>query len=78
MEVAHNLQPVPTVWNERKNIYMIQSMTCVKLICYFKGSASPTTQVERPQNGVKSHDFPGSTTEQRVEAKHIPGKSEKI
>lgn len=35
-----------------------------------------TTHVERPQNGVRSHVLPGSTVAQRVEAKHIPGKSE--
>lgn len=38
--------------------------------------SSATTQVERPQNGERSHVLPGSTVEQRVEAKHIPGKSE--
>lgn len=35
------------------------------------------TQVDRPQNGVKSHILPGSNVAQRVDAKHIPGKSEK-
>lgn len=34
-----------------------------------------TTQVDLPQNGVKSHDLPGSTVAHRVDAKHIPGKS---
>lgn len=34
-----------------------------------------TTHVDRPQNGVKSHVLPGSTVAQRVDAKHIPGKS---
>lgn len=31
--------------------------------------------MDRPQNGVKSHDLPGSTVAHRVDAKHIPGKS---
>lgn len=35
------------------------------------------TQVERPQNGVNSHVLPGSTVAHLVEAKHIPGKSNK-
>lgn len=39
------------------------------------GSSSLSIQVERPQNGVKSHVLPGSTVAQRVEAKHMPGKS---
>lgn len=34
-----------------------------------------TTHVDFPQNGVKSHDLPGSTVAHRVDAKHIPGKS---
>lgn len=34
-----------------------------------------TTQVDFPQNGVKSHDLPGSTVAHLVDAKHIPGKS---
>lgn len=34
-----------------------------------------TTHVDLPQNGVKSHDLPGSTVAHRVDAKHIPGKS---
>lgn len=36
---------------------------------------SETTQVDRPQNGARSQDLPGSIVAQRVEAKHIPGKS---
>lgn len=34
------------------------------------------THVDLPQNGVKSHDLPGSTVAHRVDAKHISGKSE--
>lgn len=41
------------------------------------GLSSETTQVERPQNGVSSQVLPGSTVAQRVEAKHMPGKSVK-
>lgn len=37
--------------------------------------SSDTTHVERPQNGAKSHDLPGSTVAHFVLAKHIPGKS---
>lgn len=37
--------------------------------------SSATMQVDLPQNGAKSHDLPGSTVAQRVDAKHIPGKS---
>lgn len=42
---------------------------------YLLGWSLATTQVERPQNGVSSHVLPGSTVAQRVEAKHMPGKS---
>lgn len=42
------------------------------------GWSSETTQVERPQNGANSQVRPGSTVAQRVEAKHMPGKSAKI
>lgn len=37
--------------------------------------SSAATQVERPQNGANSHEFPGSIVAQRVEAKQVPGKS---
>lgn len=39
--------------------------------------SSAGTHVERPQNGVRSHDFVGSTVAHFVDAKHLPGKSEK-
>lgn len=39
--------------------------------------SSAATQVERPQKGANSHEFPGSMVAQRVEAKHVPGKSGK-
>lgn len=42
---------------------------------YLGGFSSLSAQVERPQNGVKSHDLPGSKVAHCVEAKHIPGKS---
>lgn len=47
------------------------------LLYYLAGFSSFCTQVERPQNGVKSQVLPGSTVVQRVEAKHMPGKSVK-
>ena len=37
--------------------------------------SSAGTHVERPQNGVRSHDFVGSIVAHLVDAKHIPGKS---
>ena len=37
--------------------------------------SSAGTQVERPQNGVRSQDCLGSTVAHLVEAKHMPGKS---
>lgn len=37
-----------------------------------------TTHVDRPQNGVNSHDLPGSKVAHLVDAKHIPGKSMRI
>lgn len=37
--------------------------------------SSAGTQVDRPQNGVRSHDFVGSMVAHLVEAKHMPGKS---
>lgn len=40
------------------------------------GLSSLRTQVERPQKGLRSQVLPGSTVAQRVDAKHIPGKSE--
>lgn len=45
------------------------------MMTHCDGLVSDTTQVERPQNGARSHDLPGSMVAQRVEAKHIPGKS---
>lgn len=49
-----------------------------KCVCTHCGDLSwLTTQVDRPQNGVRSHVLPGSTVAQRVDAKHIPGKSKK-
>lgn len=44
-------------------------------LSYFGGVSSDKTHVDRPQNGESSHVLPGSTVAQRVEAKHIPGKS---
>lgn len=38
--------------------------------------SSARTQVDRPQNGANSHVWPGSMVAHRVEAKHMPGKSE--
>jgi hypothetical protein len=45
-------------------------------VTYFGGVSSDTTHVDLPQNGLNSHALPGSTVAQRVDAKHIPGKSE--
>lgn len=41
-------------------------------------SPSPTTHVDRPQNGVKSQVLPGAIVAHLVDAKHILGKSLKI
>lgn len=35
----------------------------------------PSTHVDRPQNGVNSHDLLTGKVAHCVEAKHIPGKS---
>lgn len=47
-----------------KNIYLINYLV-----------PGPWTHVDRPQNGVKSHDLPGGKVAHCVDAKHIPGKS---
>lgn len=50
-------------------------LSTVKIISYLPLLSFDTTHVDLPQNGVKSHDLPGSTVAHRVDAKHIPGKS---
>lgn len=47
-------------------------------ILNYLGLPSATVHVDFPQNGVNSHDLPGSTVAHLVDAKHIPGKSKII
>lgn len=46
-----------------------------KSITYRPLLSLATTHVDRPQNGVNSHDLPGSKVAHLVDAKHMPGKS---
>lgn len=78
MGAVRSPRPVPAVCNERLVEVEILKKKYNNLNeeTYWAGLLSDTTQVERPQNGARSHDLPGSMVAQRVEAKHMPGKSE--
>lgn len=79
LAMDHNLQLALEVWSsERFNVY--NGNNAIMFWCDIKFTYLPllslaTTHVDLPQNGVRSHDLPGSTVAHRVDAKHIPGKS---
>lgn len=71
-----NLQRAQAIFRKKMKLklkFRLSFLTFDKT--HFGGLSSETTHVDRPQNGVNSHDLPGSTVAQRVLAKHIPGKS---
>lgn len=77
MEVDRNLQLTLKDFykNKIKLLYCFQKKLLIYF--YFAELSSARTQVDLPQNGVRSQDLFTSTVAQRVDAKHIPGKSEK-